>query len=123
MLPLLQKMHARILSLAKKRTAGSGTGKKALALVQQVPVLKPPASENHLTGRKAGTTLRRITICVIRPAESSMALKRKQPVAKRPVSDRDFEVLLRRASECLAVHRPHLVKKNRPSRKAPRSAA
>jgi hypothetical protein len=52
-----------------------------------------------------------------------MALKHKGPVGKRSVSDRDFEVLLRRASECLAVRRPHLVKMNRPGRKTPRSAA
>ena len=52
-----------------------------------------------------------------------MALKQKVPVARESVSDREFEVLLRRASEYRAVRRLHLVKTNRPSRKTPRPAA
>jgi hypothetical protein len=52
-----------------------------------------------------------------------MALKQKVPVAREFVSDREFEVLLRRAFECRAVRRLHLVKTNRPSRKTPRPAA
>jgi len=52
-----------------------------------------------------------------------MALNYKGRVAKKSVSDREFETLLRRAAEGLAVRRPHLVKMNRPGRKTPRSAA
>jgi hypothetical protein len=52
-----------------------------------------------------------------------MALKDKGPVAKRSLSNSDFEVLLRRASECLTVPRLYLVKKNRPSSKTARPAA
>jgi hypothetical protein len=52
-----------------------------------------------------------------------MALKEKGPVAKRSLSNSDFEVLLRRASECLTVPRLFLVKKNRPIPKTPRPAA
>jgi len=52
-----------------------------------------------------------------------MALKHKGPVGERSASDRDFEVLLRRASKCLAVRQPHPVRSGRPSRKTPRSAA
>jgi hypothetical protein len=52
-----------------------------------------------------------------------MALRQKVPVARESVSDREFEVLLRRAFACRVVRRLQLVKTNRVTRKPPRPAA
>jgi hypothetical protein len=52
-----------------------------------------------------------------------MALKEKGPVARKSLSNSDFEVLLRRASECLTVRRLHVVKTNRSSDKTPSPAS
>jgi hypothetical protein len=52
-----------------------------------------------------------------------MALKRMASAAKAPISDREFEMLLRRASESLKKAKPHLLKKVSPGGRAPASAA
>ncbi len=52
-----------------------------------------------------------------------MALKHKMAVMPGPVPDRDFELLLRRASECLRVNRPRLLGKAIPARRKPAAAS
>ena len=44
-------------------------------------------------------------------------------VLKASLSDREFEILLRRAAEFNKTNRLHLVKKAQPARRSPRSAA
>lgn len=46
-----------------------------------------------------------------------MPLKRKLSVIRRSISERDFEMLLQQASECMKAQRPHLLKKGVPARR------
>jgi hypothetical protein len=55
--------------------------------------------------------------------EGAMALKRRASIGEAPVSDREFEMLLRRASEILKPARPHLLKKVPLNRRSSASAA
>ena len=52
-----------------------------------------------------------------------MALKTSSSVAVRAISDREFELLLRRTAEYCKLRRSRLLKKVQPIRKAPSSAA
>lgn len=52
-----------------------------------------------------------------------MALKQAGRLTRRPDPDREFEMLLRRASENVGVRRQRLLKKSRTARRAPASAA
>jgi hypothetical protein len=52
-----------------------------------------------------------------------MILKASGAMMKVPVSGREFEILLRRASELNKPSRLRLVKASQPTRRSPRSAA
>jgi hypothetical protein len=55
--------------------------------------------------------------------EGGVALKTRVAILEVPVSDRDFELLLRRASEAFKAGRPCLLKILRPAERAPVSAS
>jgi len=46
-----------------------------------------------------------------------MSYKRKLSVMRGAISERDFELLLQRASECMKAQRPQLLKKAVPARR------
>ena len=52
-----------------------------------------------------------------------MSVRRSVLMSKERVSNREFETLLRRASECLKSGGPRLVKKAHPLQRKPASAA